>query len=244
MSTLSNLISCATIPGLSNSDHLGLPLLLLAGFTSKRPKTKSRSVWKYSQANFDLARELLENTNWDEILTEDVNTSWDNWRTRFLKVMEHCIPRVEIKAKRNLPWLTNSVVRAIRKRNSYFRSAKKTKSTTAFQKYRAARNRATALLRNNKTKFFKRLGNSSNNDFWKAIKLLNKKDSCIPTLKHCQDGIDIVTNTDKAAVLNNYVYECFNSTLPPLPTHVSWLDPGADLGGGGGGSGGCNPPPK
>ena len=34
-----------------------------------------------------------------------------------------------------------------------------------------------------------------------------------------------MTNIDKAAVLNNFFYECFNSTLPPLPTHVSWLDP-------------------
>ena len=123
----------------------------------------------------------------------------------------------------NLPWLTNSVVMAIKKRNSLFRAAKKSRSSAALLKYRAARNRATALLRLNKNKFFKRLGNSSNKDFWKAIKSLSNKDSCVPTLKH--EGRDVDSNPDKAQVLNNFFHQCFNRSLPPLPSHSSWLDP-------------------
>ena len=216
MSCPSNLISCATIPTLSNSDDLGLHLLLSAGSTPKRPKRKGRYVWKYGEANFDLAREILENTNWVEILTDDINTSWANWRNRFLEVMESCIPKVLIKPKRNLPWLTNSVVMAINKR-----AAKKSRSSAALLKYRAARNRATALLRLNKNKFFKRLGNSS------IGKPSNHSAIKTPVCPHSNMKAGMLNPIQIKPIESNpdKVHQCFNRSLPPLPSHSSWLDP-------------------
>ena len=52
-----------------------------------------------------------------------------------MQVMDHCIPQLTLKSKKNLPWLTKSVVQAIRKRNALFRPAKNCKSTASYQKY-------------------------------------------------------------------------------------------------------------
>ena len=62
------------------------------------------------------------------------------------------------------------VIQAIRKRDALFRKTKKCKSLAVHQKFRAARNRVTALIRLNKTKFFQSLRTSDTKNFWKAIK--------------------------------------------------------------------------
>ena len=221
LSSPSNLISCATIPELSNSDHLGLSLIS-AGKPLQTPKRNCRKVWRYSHANFELACELLDTTDWDCIFTGDVNSSWINWQMRFLHIMEQCIPQVILRSRKNLPWLTKSILQAIRKKNILFRVAKKCKSTTSYQKYRAARNKVSALLRFNKTKFFKELGHSSQKEFWKSIKLLNQQDSSIPTLHH--DDSTVESDLDKAVLLNNFFFDCFNKSVPPLPDHHPSLD--------------------
>ena len=127
------------------------------------------------------------------------------------------------KSKKNLPWLTKEVVWAIRKRNMLFWKAKKCKSTAAFQKYRAARNKVVALIRLNKNKFFKKLGNSSQKEFWKAVKTMNNHESSFPTLQH--NGTSIESSYDKAVLLNNFFFECFNKSVPPLSPDLPHLDP-------------------
>ena len=223
MSSPSHLISCVTIPALSNSDHFGLSVLFSAGTTPRRPKATLRRIWRYSLANFELACDMLDGTNWDDIFTDEVNSSWENWRTRFLQIMDHCIPQLTLKSKKNLPWLTKSVTQAIRKRNALFRAAKRCKSTASFQRYRAARNKVVALLRLNKKRFFKRLGSAPMKEFWKAIKLMNKQKSTIPTLN--KNGVKAESSYDKAVLLNSYFHQCFNTMVPPLDEHQSPLNP-------------------
>ena len=140
-----------------------------------------------------------------------------------MQIMLRCILQVTLKSQKNLPWLNKTLVQAIRRRNALFRAAKKCKSTASFQKYRAVRNKVVALLRLNKTKFFKKLANASQKEFWKAIKLLNKQESCIPTLN--QNGKTVESNGDKALLLNTFFYNCFNKAIPPLISHQSLLDP-------------------
>ena len=157
LSDPSHLTGCVTIPALSNSDHLGLSVSISAGNPGSLPKRKSRSIWRYSHANFDRACELLDSTDWDSIFaTNDVSSCWANWHSHFLKIMEKCIPKVVLRSRPNLPWLTKTVTQAIRRRNFLFRAAKHSKSLASYQRYRAARNRVTALLRLNKSNYFKK----------------------------------------------------------------------------------------
>ena len=223
MSSPSYLNSCTTIPPLSNSDHHGLSVLLSTGTPPPSQKPNSRRIWRYSLANFNLACEMLDSTDWDSIFSEDVNSSWQKWRARFLQIMELCIPQLLLKSKKNLPWLTKPVIQAIRRRNSLFRAAKRCKSSAAYQKYRAARNKVVALLRLNKNRFFKKLGTATPKEFWKAIKMLNKRVSSIPALDN--NGVKVDSSRDKADLLNTYFFECFNKSVPPLDEHHPHLNP-------------------
>ena len=126
-----------------------------------------------------------------------------------------CIPQSTLRSRRNLPWLTKSIMQAIRRRNALYNAHKKAKSTSAYQKYRAARNRVTAMLRLSKAKYFHKLQTQKPKDFWKSIKLLNKQESSIPTLNSA-DGTEVTNARDKATLLNSFFYTCFNNKSPPL----------------------------
>ena len=64
--------------------------------------------------------------------------------------METCIPQAVLKARKNLPWLTKSVIQAMRKRNLLFNAAKRSNSPSDWEKYKCIRNKVVAMLRQNK----------------------------------------------------------------------------------------------
>ena len=73
-------------PPLSTSDHNGISVTLKHRFP--KPRQKTRIVWKYAQADFVTAREMILSTDWDSLMTEDVNVSLANWQARFKGIME------------------------------------------------------------------------------------------------------------------------------------------------------------
>ena len=93
---------CATIPALSNSDHLGLLARLRLKLVNPI-KAKTRSVWRYRLADWDRACELIESTDWISLLnTSNINESWSNWKSAFLEIMEECIPKATLPQKKGI----------------------------------------------------------------------------------------------------------------------------------------------
>ena len=135
--------------------------------------------------------------------------------------MTECIPQSTLRSHRNLPWLTKPIIQAIRRRNALFRAHKRAKSTSAYQQYRAARNRVVAMLRLSKSKYFRGLKAQGSKAFWKSIKLLNNQDCSIPTLT--SNGVSVSDNCVKATLLNSFFYTCFNDKCPPLSDTPSSL---------------------
>ena len=111
-------------------------------------------------------------------------------------------------AKESIPWLTKSIIQLMRKRNTLFRAASRTKTEAAVTKYKIlmCKKQSCCLLWTSKSKYFRNLGHSSQKDFWKAVKLIPESDKALATL------------------LNKFFYSCFNDSFRPLtePTH---LDP-------------------
>ena len=103
-----------------------------------------RRIWRYKLADFELANDMLLELDPTEIIVEDdVNASWNNWSNEFLKIMELCVPHGRLPRRKNLPWLSKSIIQLIRKRNSYFRKSKT--SSLYCQKYRRVRNKVVSL---------------------------------------------------------------------------------------------------
>ena len=217
LSSPSSLLSCESTPPLSNSDHLGIAFAVTVDKRTTNLKRSKRRIWRYALADFDRAQEMLNTIDWEDLFkSNDVNTCWSIWHTKFLQIMEACIPQLVLKKRKNLPWLTKPVIQAMRKRNAYFHAAKKDNCARLWTKYKTVRNKVVALLRRSKRQYFYNLKYRNHKELWKAVKLINKRDTNIPAL---WDGHTLLnSNADKANLLNQYFYDCFNRSFPPLST--------------------------
>ena len=218
VSSETQVVCCETVPPLANSDHNGI-LLQWKWRITKGVKTAPRPIWRYAQADFELANQLLSECDWDELLESDsVDQCLEAWNEYFMSVMETCIPKGTLPKKKNLPWLTKNLTRAMRKRNWLFRRAKNAGPAQAQwkSKYKIARNKALTMLRKEKQAYFdKNVNNVNNKEFWKTIKFLNKGSVSIPTL--VDDEHDkAIEDQDKANMLSSFFSKCFNTSLPPL----------------------------
>jgi hypothetical protein len=76
-----------------------------------------------------------------------------------------------------------------------FNAAKWSNSPSHWEKYKCIRNnlKVVAMLRRNKKQYFYNLRFSSQKEFWKAIKLINKQDTTIPAL---QDSTTPINSND------------------------------------------------
>ena len=212
--------SCETIPPLANSAHMGLLLQSQWKQTRQFRGGSTRLIWLYKHADWNKAHELIEGTNWDSLLVDDVNTSWENWMKHFMEIMNECIPQRLLPNRHNLPWLSKSLVQLMRRRNMLYGQAKRSGKRSDVEKYKHIRNRVVIQLRNAKSSYFKNLNRKgSSKKFWSAVKYLNKKHNSIPVLNH--GSMTANTNEEKAEMLNSFFSTCFNPTFPPLsPSNV------------------------
>jgi len=87
---------CTTLPPLNTSDHSAIAVSLVSKSFPPSSKYSRRSVWHYRDADFAAASKLLTDVPWDELIDhEDIETSWNNWKSTFLEIMSHCILSVK-----------------------------------------------------------------------------------------------------------------------------------------------------
>ncbi len=173
ISSLNLLQSCATAPPLFNSDHLGL--LLHSQWRHYNPPVDNspRALWMYKHADWTRARELIEVTDWNSLLTDDMNVPWANWKQHFMKLTKECMPHKSLPPRRNLPWLSKNLIQQMRKRNMLYSRAKRSSKKSDFEKYKQMLNRVVSQLRETKSRFFKSINPRDAKKFWKAVKYLN-----------------------------------------------------------------------
>ena len=115
-SSVSQVLSCTTIPPLDNlnakSYHNGLHLTVSWKSPCLQQRSpRGRSVWHYAHADFTKAAQLISETDWDDLFSEDIDLYCTRWQHAYLSIMERCIPRKVLPPRRrNLPWLNKSLV--------------------------------------------------------------------------------------------------------------------------------------
>ncbi len=167
----------------------------------------------YGRADFDLARALILSTNWDLLITDDVEASRYNWRVTFTKIMETTIPHRQVSIQKNLPWITYGIVKIMLQRDRLFRRAKRSGCVRTWNKYKQFRNLVIQRLKRAKQNFFQGLNNTNPKKFWSLIRSTNSVSS-VPTLMH--NGMSATTDLEKTEMLNQFFESTFNHSIPPL----------------------------
>ena len=58
-------------------------------------------IWKYSQADFVKASELIEETDWDQLFSgKSIDEACIIWEETFLSIMDQCIPKGVLPKRR------------------------------------------------------------------------------------------------------------------------------------------------
>jgi len=193
--------SCTTLPPLNTSDHSAIAVTLVSKSFPPTSKYCARTVWHYRDADFAAANELLTDVPWDELIDhEDIETSWNNWKSTFLEIMSLCIPSMKLKAHKRLPWLTKPLLVEIEKRDALYRRARKTGRRSVWDLYNKQRNKIITLLRTAKSTYFLGLKAANSKKFWSTVRSLNKSAPSIPTLEH--GSVTATTDKEKAELLN------------------------------------------
>ena len=173
VSSTSFLYTCSALPPLGTSDHSGLQLVVKV-MCSDRRRGKRQILWNYNQGDYLKARHMIESTDWDSIFSDDASIALQKWQSHFLYIMEQCIPKVPHSSDRLL-WLTKSLTRLIKKKNSLFKAWKKEGNRAVYNNYKHVRNTVTKLLRSAKKNFFSNLNTMDQKFFLENCPSINKQ---------------------------------------------------------------------
>ena len=102
----------------------------------------------------------------------------------------------------------------MRARNLAYKCAKRSRKQNHWQMYRMKRNEVANKMKRAKRNYFNTLNSADQKAFWKATKFV-KKETRIPFLRNCNRDI-ISDDEEKAAILNNFFSQCFNTSIPVL----------------------------
>ena len=199
-----------------------------------KPKFKSflRHIWRYEYGDYNLLRQKASSTNWDSLQDDDINKYADNLNIAINTSATECIPNKQIRVKPfELPWITCSIKRHIRKRKRAYKKAKRTNLNSNWTKFKKIRNEVTAMLRDSKKSFNEKLTEKlkseslTTKDWWSTLKHFISPNikTTIPPLE--VDNYIYTDERDKANVLNHFfrsqtILDETNATLPDQEPHA------------------------
>ena len=186
-------------------------------------------IWEYRKTNTDLLTATLIDTNWEDILSKDIDTATSDFITVLHDAANAAIPKICIRQKnRDKLWITSDLKRNIRKRDRLFKLAKQTESDTNWNRWRYQRNLVTSMNRQLKGEYIKNQvqklieQKQTPYKYHKTLKSIigRPNDRCIPPLLTQHD--EVVTNDmEKASIFNNHfvaqsTLDTSSSNIPPV----------------------------
>ncbi len=100
----------------------------------------------------------------EETLQEDVDKCWERWHTVYMEILHRCIPRKVLPSKKNLPWISHPIIKAMKRRNQLYKKYKSSGSKIALK--------------------INKMNNADSKSFWKLYKTITKQKTSIPRLKN------------------------------------------------------------
>lgn len=174
-----------------------------------------RTIYNYKNIDQDKFRNLIQNTDWNNIMqTDDVDVGAQNFTETFFNISKQCMPSKQITVRENdAPWINNEIRFLIAEKNKVHKSAKHLNTIESWVKFREIRNRLTSKIRERKQEYTKELDIRASNpdsfgtkEWWKLVNtFLSKKGiytNEIPPIE--LNGKVYYSNKEKAEIFNSF----------------------------------------
>ena len=196
------------------SDHLAQFLIIPISY-HQVPQKKVQ--YTYDTKKFDSAKFVqdLHSIVWPNTVNlDDPNPAFDELKEKADNLINTHLPKRkmtqnEIRRKQK-PWITNSILRKIRKRDKthgkYLKTVEPLKKNELLAKYKNLRKEITSLVKSSKKEYYKNLFNENSNDLrttWRGIKsIINIKSK--ETIGPAALRIDEEISNDPSKVANEF----------------------------------------
>ena len=116
--------------------------------TKKKITRHRRLMYNFKRADFKAFRELLSKIPWNCcFLTESIEDCWIHFKDVLLLAADQCIPKVTLKLKKRMSWLSDETLLHIKKKRRAYKLAKRTQKSHHFSKYRAISDKVRNMTR-------------------------------------------------------------------------------------------------
>ena len=226
--------SASAHPPLGNSDHLVVSVDVDFIDKSNKEHPYHRTVFSYSNADWDGLRDYLRDVPWIDIFRHNANYAAKEI-TDWIDIGIDCfIPHRKFQLKpHSSPWFTPACAAAIAHRNHFFHQYHRIRSVENLRLFRVSRNHCKRVLDEAKSNFAEATRHSiasqriGSRDFWRiSNSILNRGKSAIPPLFN---GPEVLTSSkDKANLFANRfsTNSTLDDSLHPLPDFPSRTDQG------------------
>ena len=216
--------SSGILSSFGNMDHL--PIYLSTSLPSFISPIQVRTIWDYNKLDADKLTMLIQTTDWDDILSHDIDTATDKFTQTILEAAHKTIPTKNIYIRPgDKPWITSYLKQHMNKRDRLFKVAKRTDLNCDWEAWRLQRNFVTKLNKDCKELHTKRqihvLLSQKHNpyQYHKILKQAIRPRPCttIPPLETHNEHT-ATTDEEKATVLNrHFAAQTQLHTTPTLP---------------------------
>ena len=158
------------------TDHSAIVFeLTLACNSLSRTK---RFVFGYQQANFERLRAHLQTPSLKGLSSEygDINQDWMDWKNAFLAAVTEFVPVKNAKGLKFLPWMNNTILPLIKKKNTLRTKIKRSRSPSdnLKTKFKCLRGKIKHMLRDSRVEYLNSICACHYNNpkrFWSFFKL-------------------------------------------------------------------------
>lgn len=213
---------------LDKSDHCVITFTYECYIDYSKPTTR----YNFSKGNFDLMRDSLLNSNWEEDFVSESNNKtvdqlWESFKHEILDLRNKFIPKTtgnqSWKSKGNVP-IDQATQDAIREKTRLHRKWITSKHQTVSERlrleYTKARNKVKRMIRKAKRSFEKDIGRKSKNNpkiFWSHVRSkLKTKTGIAPLLENNLNNASLKFSDDEKA---NILQKQFVSVFTEEPDH-------------------------
>lgn len=145
------------------------------------PSSKKDKAFCFKQSNYILLNELLNNTNWNNLLSlptgtmSDIDRKTEIFYNKMYSFMDICIPKLIIKELSGPPWNTKQLARAKNKKNKYYRKYKQTGSLIEHGRYMISRSKYNSLNNSCYSSYLVKMKNNFKHNPKSFYKFVNSK---------------------------------------------------------------------
>ena len=200
---------------LGRSDHVLLEMEI--GVENRTVSEDGKEFLDWKKADWNQIREDIGQEDWrSELEGKTANEAWEKLKEKLKRTVEEHVPKKKGRRSTRPPWLTQEIMRGIRKKK---RMWKRARNGQGREQYQEEERKVKKMIRNAKRNLEKRLANEKNNKrpFYAYVKGKTKSRQTVGPLKK-EDGKTTESYKETAEELNKFfasVYSKKNSIQPP-----------------------------